>query len=691
LPVSSQHGGSTALGRYLTLPGLRKFALRTRLCMIVAMILAPALILAGMLSLQSMSSDRAHVEEELQRTLRQLEIEINEEIQSTTALLAVIAGSHFLEVDNIEGFQRRAAEISRQLGNQVVVRRPQIDHEIIRIGAPGTETTELTMPAARLEAEQHAIKAGKTVISDVFYGPVGQRFLVAAITPVIRNGSTGYVVSIGMPIQRFSDILQTASPGGGRLAVVIDRNNTIVARSENGKSLGGSKVPSDFADLTAAKAEGVMDHTNREGVVLHWVFRRLPSTGWLVAVGVPTALLNAQARNTLASVVAAASTLFALGIGLTYLLGGRIEEKIGTLGIDRKPTREEFALFFDSAPNGIVLVDNSGLVLLTSAELARMFGYAQKELIGRPVETLIPAELRDAHVGHRHGFAHNRVPRPMGAERNLLGRRKDGSEFPIEVGLFPITVQGIQYTTATVIDITERSLAAKALSTALTERDRLRRNLMRSAEDERLRLSHELHDQTGQMLIAATLAVKDIEKFVGPDGKNTVAELNGLLDQMGRTLHRVAWELRPASIDELGLAAMLDNYVSDWSDQTGIAAEFYSKGEEIDELPDDIRTTLYRVIQEALTNVAKHARGANRVGVAISRTGATLQLTIDDNGIGFDPAEKPGTPRQHGPLGIPSMRERLSMIGGTLEIESGASIGTTVFARIRLEPDEATQ
>jgi hypothetical protein len=69
----------------------------------------------------------------------------------------------------------------------------------------------------------------------------------------------------------------------------------------------------------------------------------------------------------------------------------------------------------------------------------------------------------------------------MGAERNLLGRRKDGSEFPIEVGLYPITIQAVQYTTATVIDITERSLAAKALSTALTERDRLRRNLMRSA------------------------------------------------------------------------------------------------------------------------------------------------------------------------------------------------------------------
>jgi len=134
---------------------------------------------------------------------------------------------------------------------------------------------------------------------------------------------------------------------------------------------------------------------------------------------------------------------------------------------------------------------------------------------------------------------------------------------------------------------------------------------------------------------------------------------------------------------------MLDNYVSDWSDQTGVAAEFYGKGEDIDNLPDEVRTTIYRVIQEALTNIAKHASEANQVSVVISRAGTVLQLTIDDNGDGFDLAEKLGTPSRYGSLGIPSMRERLSMIGGTLEIESSEGIGTTVFARIPIEPEEA--
>jgi len=669
-------------------PGLRRFTLRTRLCLIVAIILAPALILAGLLSLRSIAAERIHIEEGLGRTLSQLSAEIDREIQSTAAPLVVLARSPYLQIDDLEGFHRYASEISNELGIQIVVHRPQLDKRVISTGVPWNETPELTMPAVRLEAELQAIQTGKTVISDVFFGPVSQRLLVSAIMPVMRNSTAEYVLSIGIPIRKFSEILENAPPGEGRLAVVLDRSNTVVARSEKSELFAGTKVLPEFADRTSG-TEGVLDHTNREGIPFHWVFRRLQRTGWLVTVGVKTAVLDASARATFAYTATAGTTLFAFAIGLTFLLGGRLEHRFGTLGIDRRPTREEFALFFDSAPNGVVLVDHNGIVLLTNAPLERMFGYTQTDLLGQPVETLIPNQLRAAHVEHRQAFVRGPVARVMGTERNLLGRRKDGSEFPIEVGLYPITIQTAQYIMATVIDITERSRAAKALSNALTERNRLRRHLMRSAEDERLRLSHELHDQTGQTLTAATLAAKEVENFVDADGRQRLTKLNALLDQMGRTLHKVAWELRPASIDELGLAAMLDNYVTDWSDQTGVAAEFYGKGEDIDNLPDEVRTTIYRVIQEALTNIAKHASEANQVSVVISRAGTVLQLTIDDNGDGFDLAEKLGIPSKYGSLGIPSMRERLSMIGGTLEIESSEGIGTTVFARIPIEPEEA--
>src|SRR6202007_3409982 len=113
--------------------------------------------------------------------------------------------------------------------------------------------------------------------------------------------------------------------------------------------------------------------------------------------------LDASARNTIAHTATAGA----------MLLGGRLEHRFGTLGIDRRPTLEEFALFFDSAPNGVVLGDDKGMVLLTNATLGRMFGYRQKELIGQPVEMLIPGHLREHHVRHREDFARNPVPRSI--------------------------------------------------------------------------------------------------------------------------------------------------------------------------------------------------------------------------------------------------------------------------------------
>lgn len=673
---------------FLAAPGLRRFTLRTRLCLLVAIILAPALILAGLLSLRSISVERTHIEEGLGHTLRQLSVEIDRELQSTTALLVVLAESHFLQIGDLEGFRRSASEISRQLGVQITVRRPQSNQRIFSTGGPQDDTPELVLPKIRREAEQRAIETGKAVISDVYFGPNSKRLLVATIMPVMQDGTTEYVLSIGIPARTFSEMLQNAALGEDRMAMIVDRSNTIVARSEKNELFEGTKILPAFADLSSSRTDGIVEYTNREGIPLHLVFRRLQTTGWLVAVGVKVAVLDTSARNTIAYTASAGAMVFAFAIGLTYLLGGRLEHRFGILGIDRRPTLEEFALFFDSAPNGVVLVDDKGMVLLTNATLEQMFGYTQKELIGKPVETLLPTELRGAHVEHRRRFAGNPVPRSMGAGQNVLGRRTNGSDFPIEVRLHPITIRAARYTMATVIDITERTLAAKALSNALNERDRLRLHLMRSAEDERLRLSHELHDQTGQTLIAATLAAKDLEKSLDADGRNRLAKLNVLLSQMGRTLHQVAWELRPASIDELGLAATLDNYVSDWSEQTGIEAEFYCKATNIDMLPNDARTTIYRVIQEALTNIAKHASGSKRVSVVISRAGAMLQLMIDDNGDGFDLIEKLGTPSKYGSLGIPSMRERLSLIGGSLEIESSPGVGTTVFARIPIEPEE---
>jgi signal transduction histidine kinase len=160
--------------------------------------------------------------------------------------------------------------------------------------------------------------------------------------------------------------------------------------------------------------------------------------------------------------------------------------------------------------------------------------------------------------------------------------------------------------------------------------------------------------------------------------------------EIGKVLHRVAWELRPASIDELGLASALNNYVSEWGAQYNIDADFYSRGDhKADELSDEARTTIFRVAQEGLTNVAKHARGATSVSVVIERVNAMIQLVIEDNGCGFTGAEAEHADNHKG-FGLAGMRERLSLLGGELDIESSVGAGTTVFARIPFKSERMT-
>jgi signal transduction histidine kinase len=213
----------------------------------------------------------------------------------------------------------------------------------------------------------------------------------------------------------------------------------------------------------------------------------------------------------------------------------------------------------------------------------------------------------------------------------------------------------------------------------------LRRHLSMAEENERLRLSHELHDQAGQSLIAAILELNEIDSLTSGPAHERLHLMRKRMEEMGKTLHRIAWELRPPSIHELGLRKALASYIAEWSEQSGTEADFHCDDPKLDEVPDEIATAVYRIVQEGLTNIIKHAEHPADVSVVIRRPDATLQLIIEDNGCGFEvgaPGAKSGKRRG---LGLEGMRERLSLIGGTLEVESAVGAGTTIFARIALD------
>jgi PAS domain S-box-containing protein len=466
-----------------------------------------------------------------------------------------------------------------------------------------------------------------------------------------------------------------------QMVTLIDRRGTIVARSQRHNEVAGTQILVPVSLPLPSITRGV----NREGIAFHWFNRQCEIAGWIVSIGIPDYVLEAPSKLAIASFATAGTLLLFLAILLAYHWGGHLSQSIGALGIDRKPTREEFEVLFDSAPNGVVVADNDGLIILLNERMEKKFGYTHAELIGRSVDVLVPERFRGAHSQFRKSFAQHAQARPMGAGRDLFGRRKDGTEFPVEIGINPISTSAGSLVMVTVVDISARKLAAEKLAATTIERDDLRRRFMQAQEQERLRLAHELHDQTGQSLTAVLLELKGLESSVSEADRVRIRLLRLQLEQMGETLHHVAWELRPASINELGLASALANYVLEWSEQYGIEADFHCGYSKLDELSDEIRTTIYRVVQEGLTNIAKHARGATSVSVDIERTEATVRLMIEDNGEGFDTTAQNEPASDRGGLGLAGMRERLLLVGGALEIESSAGAGTTVFALIPLE------
>jgi signal transduction histidine kinase len=198
-------------------------------------------------------------------------------------------------------------------------------------------------------------------------------------------------------------------------------------------------------------------------------------------------------------------------------------------------------------------------------------------------------------------------------------------------------------------------------------------------EDERRRIARELHDQLGQQLTALRLTLETIkaQSVERTELRVQVETLLELARQLDEDIAFRLWELRPTVIEDVGLRAALTNYVHAWSKHFGIPARLHTTPATEQRMTPEIETTLYRLAQEALNNVAKHAR-AGHVDVVLARTAGSLSLIVEDNGVGFDVStlEKPG--RRFGLIG---MRERAALVDADLQIESTPGRGTTVIVR----------
>jgi signal transduction histidine kinase len=227
--------------------------------------------------------------------------------------------------------------------------------------------------------------------------------------------------------------------------------------------------------------------------------------------------------------------------------------------------------------------------------------------------------------------------------------------------------------------LAESFASRAAVAVDLSERiarDALRR-VVEAQEIERRRLARELHDETGQALTSILLGLKPLEEtLASDDARAAAAELRELVVTTLQDVRRLAVELRPSALDDFGLAAALERLTRSFAEQTGIAVDFEAALPD-ERLPEEVETALYRIVQESLTNVVKHAR-ASRVSILLARTSGSVKAVIEDDGRGIDHGAGEGG------FGLVGISERLSLLGGRLEIESSPGAGTTIAAEVPL-------
>lgn len=342
-----------------------------------------------------------------------------------------------------------------------------------------------------------------------------------------------------------------------------------------------------------------------------------------------------------------------------------------------------YRLLMERMNEGAVTLTADGTVLYCNRRLAALVRRPHSRVLGASLSQLIAAPDRP-----RLNALLTKAVRSRTVGEFALQRRR-GDSIPVALSLGPVPAgwdgKGVARERRTkivgvVTDVTERRDQARW-------RERLFRQLMVATDQERSRIARELHDETGQSLTALLVGLRTLAG--APTLKGARASALRLRDLAQRTLDdvgRLARGLHPSALDHLGLAAAATRQVEEFEDAHGLAVTLQIRGLQKHRLPLPLATTVYRLLQEALTNIARHAH-ARRARITLRAKGRQLVLEVRDDGLGFNSkrALEPGTRLDRGAhLGLISMRERTAGFGGTLEVRSVPGRGTTITARLPL-------
>lgn len=346
-----------------------------------------------------------------------------------------------------------------------------------------------------------------------------------------------------------------------------------------------------------------------------------------------------------------------------------------------------------SSMEAIITIDENQCIVIFNPMAEQVFDCSAMDAIGASLSRFIPERFRADHACHVRQFGVTGVSdRQMGKLRVLFGLRANGEEFPIEASISQIDDGTGKLYTVMLRDVTERVKADNALRRSREELRDLSANLQIVREEEKTRIARELHDDLGQQLSALKMDLSSVEQLIQADssaGGEVIRQLRGmrsLVDKTVASLRRIAADQRPVMLDDLGLIPAIEWLANDFTSRYGINVERYIEPAAI-EFNRTAATTIFRIVQEALTNVVRHAE-ASRVTLTIRSDGEHCILRISDDGHGAAKLDAP----QRRSFGLLGMRERARILGGSISIDTEPGQGfavTVTFSVKAVQQEEA--
>ena len=339
-----------------------------------------------------------------------------------------------------------------------------------------------------------------------------------------------------------------------------------------------------------------------------------------------------------------------------------------------RESEARFRSFFDSASEGLLVLDHEGLVVEANPAACKMLGSAKEELPGRPVEELLAA-------GHEHLLddLHKQITE-VGTARLELITRAHGDDQPLELEArgAALDLDGEPHVLAMLTDQSE-------LHQAMLRHAQLSRKVLMAQEEERARVSRDLHDELGQILTALRLEISWLRKkacasVAAPEVGQACDSAVEMVEKAAEELRHICKGLRPPLLDDLGLEPALRLLVEDFEERSGLDIGFKSHMDDgVQAVPSEVGLCTYRILQESLNNITRHA-AARHVNIIISDSGEELVLSVYDDGSGFDPSTRDARKGS----GIAGMRERAYLVNGSLHLRTEPHQGTRVTLRVPL-------